>query len=75
MVTVVAAVVFVAVVGLTRYVSLGSVVAAGALCAGAWWLGPRFVAIAASVVSALILVAHRGNLSRLRTGTERAVGT
>jgi glycerol-3-phosphate acyltransferase PlsY len=75
MLTVAAAVVFLAVVGLTRYVSLGSVVAAGALCAAAWWLGPRYVAIAASAVSALILVAHRGNLSRLRAGTERAVGT
>jgi glycerol-3-phosphate acyltransferase PlsY len=70
-----AALVFLAVVGLTRYVSLGSVLAAGVLCAGAWWLGPRFVAIASSVVGALILVAHRENLSRLWAGTERAFGT
>jgi acyl phosphate:glycerol-3-phosphate acyltransferase len=75
MLTAGAAVVFLAVVGLTRYVSLGSVLAACVLCAGAWLFGPRFLAFAASVVSALILVAHRGNLSRLWAGTERAFGT
>jgi acyl phosphate:glycerol-3-phosphate acyltransferase len=75
MLTAGAAFVFVVVVGLTRYVSLGSVLAACVLCAGAWWVGPRFVAVGASVVSALILLAHRGNLSRLWAGTERAFGT
>ncbi len=75
MLTVAAAAVFLVVVGLTRYVSLGSVLAACVLCAGAWWLGPRSVAVGASVVSALILLAHRGNLSRLWAGTERAFGT
>jgi acyl phosphate:glycerol-3-phosphate acyltransferase len=71
----VAAVVFAGVVAATRYVSLASVVAAGVLGVGAWWLGPRAVALAASVVSLLIVWAHRGNLARLRAGTERVFGT
>ncbi|MGH9383940.1 MAG: glycerol-3-phosphate 1-O-acyltransferase PlsY [Vicinamibacterales bacterium] len=70
-----AVVVFVAVVAATRYVSLGSVLAACALCAGAWWLGPRAVAVGASAVTALILLAHRGNLARLWAGTERSLRT
>jgi glycerol-3-phosphate acyltransferase PlsY len=69
-----AAVVFLVVVALTRYVSLGSMLAACALCAGAWWFGPQFVAFGASAVVAVILVAHRGNLSRLRAGTEHPLG-
>ena len=75
MLTAAAVGVFVAVVAASRYVSLGSVLAAAALCAGAWWFGPRPVAIAASVVSALIVWAHRDNLARLRAGTERVFGT
>jgi glycerol-3-phosphate acyltransferase PlsY len=72
--TAAAALVFVVVVGATRYVSLGSVLAACALCAGAWWLGPRAMAVGASSVAALILLAHRGNLARLWAGTERTLG-
>jgi glycerol-3-phosphate acyltransferase PlsY len=75
MLTAGAAAVFMVTVALTRYVSLGSLLAACVLCAGAWWLGPRTMAVAASVVGALILFAHRGNLSRLWAGTERAFGT
>ena len=73
--TAAAAVVFLAVVAATRYVSLASLLAAGVLGVGAWWLGPREVAVAASVVSALIVWAHRENLARLRAGTERVFGT
>jgi acyl phosphate:glycerol-3-phosphate acyltransferase len=69
-----AAAVFLVIVAATRYVSLGSVVAACVLCAGAWWLGPRVLAVGASAVSVLILVSHRDNLSRLLAGTERPFG-
>ena len=73
--TLYAALVFVVTVALTRYVSVGSIVAAGVLCVSAWWLGPMATAIGASVVTALILFAHRGNLTRLSSGTERRLGT
>jgi glycerol-3-phosphate acyltransferase PlsY len=73
--TAIAAVVFAVVAAASRYVSLASVAAAGALGAGSWWLAPRPVALAASVVSVLIVWAHRGNLARLRAGTERVFGT
>ncbi len=74
MLTACAAVVFLLIVGATRYVSLGSIVAACVLCAGAWWLGPRALAVGASAVSALIFVSHRDNVSRLLAGTERTLG-
>jgi glycerol-3-phosphate acyltransferase PlsY len=73
-VTAIAAAFFLVIVVATRFVSLGSVVAACVLCAGAWLLGPRAVAVGASAVAALILLSHRGNLSRLLAGTERPTG-
>lgn len=73
--TAVAAVVFLIVVVATRYVSLASLLAAGTFCAASWWAAPRVVAVGASAVSALIVLAHRENISRLSTGTERTIGT
>lgn len=72
--TAIAAVVFVIVVARTRFVSLGSVVASLLLPAAEWLMpGPRAVDIGASIVAALILFRHRGNLARLWTHTERAL--
>ena len=73
-----AGVLFLAVVWLTRYVSLGSITAAVALpvCV---WLQSVFVQpvadiqplLTAAIVGALlILFAHRGNIARLARGTE-----
>jgi glycerol-3-phosphate acyltransferase PlsY len=60
----------------TRFVSLGSVVAAIVLPVVEWVTpGPRAVDIAATFVALLILFRHRGNLARLRSGTERALPT
>jgi len=66
-----------------RYVSLGSVVAAGtfpilfvatALIAQ-WPLADMFILVAfAAAVAAMIIYRHRGNIARLRAGTENAVG-
>lgn len=72
--TAIAALVFVALVAVTRYVSLGSLVAAAVWCGAAWWLGPRAVAMGVSVVAGLIVLAHRENVVRLWTGTERRFG-
>ena len=72
----VAIVLFVLIVALTRYVSLGSIVAFGVafpLCF--WWLGPAeritapiLLLIAAS--SLLIILRHKDNIRRLLAGTE-----
>jgi acyl phosphate:glycerol-3-phosphate acyltransferase len=68
-------VLFVLVVALTRYVSLGSMVAVAAFPLFVWWVSPAerttipiLLFIAAS--SLLILVKHRDNIRRLLAGTE-----
>jgi len=68
--------VWAAVVWLTGYVSLGSVLAAAALPPAVWWLHPErrgafwlFVALAAMVV-----VLHHQNIRRLLAGTEHRFG-
>jgi len=67
--------IFTAVVWLTRYVSLGSVVASVALPPIAYALGsPAPVVIAASAAAAIIVFRHRSNVLRLWSGTERRVG-
>lgn len=72
---VVSLVLFVIVVAVTRYVSLGSTVAAAAFPLFVWWLSPAerttapiLLLIAAS--SLLIIVRHKGNIRRLLAGTE-----
>ena len=75
----IAGIVFVPVVLLTRYVSLGSVVGVGAVFAGfvvamvAYDLPtPHFVF--ALIVGPLIIGMHRDNIVRLLRGTERRIG-
>ena len=67
--------IFLATVALTKYISLGSLLATIALPPIAYAIGSPpptvFAAIAASVV---IVIRHRSNLVRLRTGTERRIG-
>jgi glycerol-3-phosphate acyltransferase PlsY len=67
--------VFVAVVWLTKYVSLGSVVASIVLAPLAYALGsPAPSVLAAAAAGAIIVFRHRSNVLRLRTGTERRLG-
>jgi glycerol-3-phosphate acyltransferase PlsY len=64
-------VIWVAIVLATRYVSLASVISAGALPVLAWAFGldwPKLVL--AGLVSAAVLVRHRSNLKRLARGQE-----
>ena len=71
----VAAMLFLVIVSATRYVSLGSIAASLALPPAAWATGePIAVVIAAAGSAALILFRHRGNIRRLREGTERRMG-
>jgi acyl phosphate:glycerol-3-phosphate acyltransferase len=72
---VVALVLFVIVIAVTRYISLGSMVAAAAFPLLVWWLSPAerttlpiLLLIAAS--SLLIIVRHKDNVQRLMAGTE-----
>jgi glycerol-3-phosphate acyltransferase PlsY len=72
----IAASLFLLIVWVTRYVSLGSIAATLALPPVAWWAGaPRGVVAAAAGIAALIVFRHRANLRRLRLGTERRMGT
>ncbi len=73
--TAVAAATFVAVVWVTRYVSVGSVVATILLPPLAYLAGASApVVIAALAAATLIVYRHRSNLARLRTGTEPRFG-
>lgn len=70
-----AAVAFVLTVWVTRYISLGSVVATIALGPLAWTTGATPAATtAAAAVGALVLFRHRSNIGRLRDGSERRIG-
>jgi glycerol-3-phosphate acyltransferase PlsY len=67
--------IFVLVVWITKYISLGSLVATLALPPMAYALGsPAPAVLAATASAAIIVFRHRSNLMRLRTGTERRVG-
>lgn len=67
--------VFIAAVWLTKYISLGSVLASLALPPLAYVVGGQLPAVAAAVAAAtIILFRHRSNVARLRAGTERRLG-
>jgi len=76
-----AGVLFVAIVALTRYVSLGSIVAAATIPMFVWlqsvFVEPiadlRPLLTAASAGALLILFAHRGNIGRLARGNEAQI--
>jgi glycerol-3-phosphate acyltransferase PlsY len=63
--------IFAAIVWITRFVSVGSVVAAVAVAPIAYLTGsPRAVVGAALAAAGLIVFRHRSNLARIRAGTE-----
>jgi glycerol-3-phosphate acyltransferase PlsY len=67
--------VFVVSVWMTKYISLGSVLASISLPPLAYALGGQVPAVAAALgASAIIVFRHRTNVARLRAGTERRVG-
>ena len=71
-------VLFVAIVAVTQYVSLGSMVGAAVFPPAAWWLNPEtrsptvMLLIAAS--SLLIIARHKDNIRRLLAGSENRFG-
>ena len=68
-------IVWLATVAFTRYVSLGSILAAGTFPLAVWLLmQPALSLVAASVVSAaFIIYRHRENITRIRAGTEHVL--
>lgn len=68
--------VFAVLVVATRYVSVGSL-AAAVLCPfmGLWVYWGHWAAVAIITIAALLVIwAHRGNIARLRAGTENRIG-
>lgn len=69
-----AGVIFLAIVVTTRYVSLGSIIAAVLVPVFVWFQsGLQPVLTAAIVAAALIVFAHRGNMKRLASRTESQI--
>jgi glycerol-3-phosphate acyltransferase PlsY len=67
--------IFVAGVWITRYVSVGSVLASAALPPIAYASGSSVAAVTAALAAAILIVfRHRSNLLRVRMGTERRIG-
>jgi len=67
--------VFVVVVTTTRFVSLGSLLAALCVPLGAWALGyPGPAVVAALAVAAIVVGRHHENITRLLAGTESRLG-
>lgn len=64
--------VFVAVVAVSRYISLGSIIAAGTFPLGVWLImhPPAPVWIAALIAGAFIVYRHKANIGRIREGNE-----
>jgi len=70
-----AAVLWLAVTAMSRYVSMASVVACLSLPVGALLLGYSRPSVVAAAIAALLIVwRHRENLARLVSGTERRLG-
>lgn len=68
-------VIFAAVVGISRYVSLGSLLAAATMPIILFILSfPRTVVLLSSAFALLIFIKHKGNIERLLNGTENKFG-
>jgi glycerol-3-phosphate acyltransferase PlsY len=68
-------VVFLVTVWLTKYISLGSILATIALPSIAYATGaPAAALVAAWAAAALIIFRHRSNVMRIAGGTERRIG-
>lgn len=63
---------FVIVVAVTRYISLGSIIAAGTFPLAVWLIlhPPVVVVFAALVAGAFIVARHKANIHRIRAGNE-----
>ena len=69
-------IVFILAVLVTKYVSVGSIAAAIALPVTVWVMTPHnlFLGIVTTALGALAIYKHKGNIQRLRAGTENRLG-
>jgi glycerol-3-phosphate acyltransferase PlsY len=66
---------FTLIVGLTRYVSLGSILTALAVTLALFAFGrPLPYSVTAALIAAVIIIRHLPNIQRLRQGTETKLG-
>ena len=72
----IALVVFIVAVVVTRYVSVGSIAAAIALPVTVWVMPPHnlFLGIVTTALGVLAIYKHKGNIQRLMAGTENRLG-
>lgn len=72
----IALVVFILAVLVTKYVSVGSIAAAIALPVAVWILQPHnlFLGIVTTALGGLAIYKHKGNIQRLMAGTESRLG-
>jgi len=72
----VALVVFLLAILLTRYVSVGSILGAAALVATIWVMTPDnlFLGVVTTALGALAIYKHKSNIQRLMAGTENRLG-
>jgi acyl phosphate:glycerol-3-phosphate acyltransferase len=72
----IALVVFILTILVTRYVSVGSIVAAIALPTAVWIMTPQniFLGIVSTALGALAIYKHKSNIQRLMAGTENRLG-
>lgn len=68
-------VVFVVIVAVSKFISLGSIIAAGAFPFAVWMIlhPPLEVTLAALIAGAFIIYRHKANIARLRAGTENVL--
>ncbi len=68
-------IVWIAAVAYSRYVSLGSILAAGSFPLAVWLLmqPPLSLVAAATVSGAFVIYRHRANIERIRAGTEHVL--
>jgi glycerol-3-phosphate acyltransferase PlsY len=55
---------------MTGYVGLSTVFASFSLVPAAWWMGGQSLLVFTVVMAAFLLFTHRGNIKKLRNGTE-----
>jgi glycerol-3-phosphate acyltransferase PlsY len=66
--------IWLAVAALTRYSSLAALIASALTPFGVWMVGTLPQAVLLALLTALLWIMHRGNISRLINGTEGKIG-
>ena len=73
-ITIAFALIWLAVVALSRYSSLAALLASAATPVALWMIGDQPAAVLFTLLSVLLWIMHRGNIARLVRGTESKLG-